>query len=66
MKQAFLVSDMSCGHCKARIEKALAAWGKASSVLVDLGAKRVEVESAAPAAEIVAVIDEAGYAALPA
>lgn len=66
MKLVFKVEDMSCGHCKARIEKALGAWGKAESFRVDLEAKRVEVETGAPTAEASAIIEDAGYTPVPA
>jgi copper chaperone len=66
MKLVFKVEDMSCGHCKMRIEKALGTWGKASSFTVDLAAKRVEVETEAGAAEAGAIIEDAGYSPVPA
>lgn len=59
----FIVTDMSCGHCTATIEKAIAeAGGRAST---DLGDHSVTVEglNAAQAAE---VIREAGYTPEPA
>ena len=48
------------------IENALKDWGKASSFSVDLPGKRVEVDSEASSADIVAVIAEAGYTAVEA
>ncbi len=64
MTHVFTVADMSCGHCKARIEKSLSAWGKAISFMVDLAAKRVEVETEAPAEEVIACIADSGYTAI--
>ena len=58
----FHVEDMSCGHCTATIEKAIAsAGGKARA---DLDDKTVTVEGigSARAAEL---IKEAGYTAVP-
>ncbi|WP_323010192.1 heavy-metal-associated domain-containing protein [Paracoccus sp. (in: a-proteobacteria)] len=59
----FRVEDMSCGHCTAAIEKAVAeAGGKAVTDLTD---RSVTVEGLDPnrAAE---VIREAGYTSQPA
>lgn len=57
------VPDMSCGHCKAAIEKAIdEAGGQAE---VDLDARQVKV-SGIEAEEAVRVIREAGYDAAPA
>lgn len=58
----FHVEDMSCGHCTAAIESAIAsAGGKAHA---DLDDKTVTVEGigSARAAEL---IKEAGYTAVP-
>ena len=57
----FKVDDMSCGHCVAAITGAVKAVDAEGSVEVDLQRKRVRVESAHPAAEIRAAIEEAGY-----
>ncbi|TWI36044.1 heavy-metal-associated domain-containing protein [Paracoccus sulfuroxidans] len=59
----FTVNDMSCGHCTAAIEKAVAeAGGKA---VTDLGTHSVTVEGIdAPRAE--QVIRDAGYTPVPA
>lgn len=40
------IPDMSCGHCKASIEAALAPL--ASQVSVDLAARRVTVQGSPP------------------
>lgn len=58
----FHVEDMSCGHCTATIQDAIAkAGGQASA---DLDSKTVTVQGmgSARAAE---VIKEAGYTAVP-
>ncbi len=65
MRYAFAVPTMSCGHCKARIEKALAGAGFATGVSVDLGAKTVSVETDSSAAAVATVIADAGYPATP-
>ena len=59
----FSVPDMSCDHCRATIEKALAAVPGAGPVHVDLDAQQVTTEGAADSGTIVAALDEAGYPA---
>lgn len=65
MKYIFSVPDMSCNHCKMHIEASLKEWGKAQAWSIDVAGKRVEVESEAPAEEIISTIADAGYAAKP-
>lgn len=57
------VPDMSCGHCKAAVERAIAAEDAAASVSVDLAAREVEVMTALPAAKVMAALAEEGYPA---
>ena len=57
------VPDMSCGHCKAAVEKAIEGIG--ASAAVDLDAKTVEVSGASEQAVIEALKAE-GYPATPA
>lgn len=54
----FTVPDMSCGHCKAAIEAAVAAAG--GQAQVDLAAKAVRVEGL-DASAARAAIEGAGY-----
>ncbi len=54
------VPDMSCGHCKASIEAALAPI--ATKVQVDLAARQVSAEGAAPDA-LVKALDSIGFPA---
>lgn len=61
MTRTFDVPDMSCGHCKMHIEKALASSGLAQGYTVDLGAKTVTVQSEAAPDAIAQVIAKAGY-----
>lgn len=58
----FRVDDMSCGHCTAAIENAIAEAG--GTAAADLSSKMVTVEGigAARAAEIIAA---AGYTPVP-
>lgn len=59
----FRVEDMTCGHCKAAIETAIAEAG--GTAVADVAAKTVTVENlgTARAAE---VIQAAGYTPQPA
>ncbi len=61
MKYVFDVPDMSCDHCRMRIEKAVAASGKASALTVDLKAKTVGMESEADRGTLVKILSDAGY-----
>ncbi len=61
MKYTFKVPDMSCSHCKMRIEKAMAESGKVSGLNVDLQSKKVTLESDLSESELVKIFDNAGY-----
>lgn len=54
------VPDMSCGHCKASIEKALEPLG--ASLQFDMPARVVTVDGLEPAAAL-AALDEIGFPA---
>jgi copper chaperone len=57
------VPDMTCGHCKASVETALAALDPAAKVQVDLAARRVAVDTSASAAQVIAALQDAGFEA---
>jgi copper chaperone len=57
------VPDMSCAHCKAAVERALAAAAPGATVEVDLPARRVRVDAAAEPATLIAALAAAGYGA---
>ena len=59
----FTVPDMTCGHCKAAVEAAIAEAG--GHATVDLSAKTVTVEGL-DQARAVQAIREAGYEPSPA
>jgi copper chaperone len=61
MKQTFRVPDMTCNHCKMRIEKTMNESGKVNEVNVDLQSKKVSLESDLPAADLIKLFDDAGY-----
>lgn len=61
MKYTFRVPDMSCNHCKMRIEKAMNESGKVSGLNVDLTSKKVSLESDLSESDLIKLFDEAGY-----
>lgn len=63
-KQILTVEGMSCGHCKAAVEKAVRALPGVESAEVDLGAKKLTVEFDAgitTLAQIKEAVDDAGF-----
>jgi copper chaperone len=57
------IPEMSCGHCKATVEKALASVDPAAAVTIDLPGRRASVQTGAPTAALIAALDAAGFAA---
>lgn len=55
------VENMSCGHCVAAVTKAVKAVDGNAQVDVDLAAKGVKVQSAAPLDAVKTAIVDAGY-----
>ena len=60
------VPDMSCGHCKATIEKAFDAADPLAEVAFDMDARQIDVDSDMDLAALQALLKEAGYPATPA
>lgn len=60
----FSVPDMSCGHCKAAVERALARLSPGVTVAVDLPARRVTVEGPVAPAAVIAALSAAGFPAI--
>lgn len=58
------VPDMSCGHCKAAIEKAMAAADPLAELTFDMEARHVEIDSDLDLAALTALLDEAGFPAV--
>lgn len=57
------VPDMSCGHCKAAIETALAALPGAGTVTVDLTRRQVQSAGPADVNALISALKEIGYPA---
>lgn len=63
MKKTIRIEGMSCGHCSARVTKALEALEGISAVTVDLEAGTAVIEAADTVSEAALreAIDDAGY-----
>ena len=59
----YSIPDMSCGHCKATVEAALAQVPGVGEVQVNLSTRQVEVADGAAQAEVLAALQSAGYPA---
>jgi copper chaperone len=57
----FHIPDMSCGHCKATVEKTIHALDPAAQIEFDMAARRISVESRTDAARVKTSLAEAGY-----
>ncbi|MGR3292133.1 MAG: heavy-metal-associated domain-containing protein [Paracoccaceae bacterium] len=57
------VPGMSCGHCKATVEKAVAGVDAGASVDVDLENRTVSIQSAVADAVLIDALKEGGYEA---
>lgn len=62
----FKVDGMTCGHCVAAVTREIIGGDAAACVQVNLATGRVEVESTLPDERLIALIEQAGYAARPA
>lgn len=57
----FSVPDMTCGHCKMTIEKAVLEADEGADLSFDLDKREVDVDSVLAADELAGVIKSAGY-----
>lgn len=57
----FNVPDMSCGHCKAAIERAVKDVDAAAVLTFDMPNRNVEIESQIEATALQAAMADAGY-----
>lgn len=60
--RTYSVPDISCEHCVNAITGEVSKVAAVDEVAVDIESKTVTVVGEAPDADIVAAIDEAGYA----
>lgn len=63
MVKKVFIEGMSCGHCAARIEKALGTLDGVSKVKVNLAGKFAELDTSKDLEDktVLAAIDSAGY-----
>ncbi|MFB7854774.1 heavy-metal-associated domain-containing protein [Rhodococcus qingshengii] len=63
----YTVSGMTCGHCVGSVKEEIGNIAGVTAVDVELASGRVVVTSDAPVsvADVVAAVDEAGYAVVP-
>ena len=57
------VPDMHCGGCAASVQKAIHSVDPAARVEIDLGSRRVAVETIATPVQLVAAVERAGFEA---
>ena len=57
----FDVQAMSCGHCVSAVTEAIKELDPNAKVEVNLGSKKVKVESTKERAQLVLALSEAGY-----
>jgi len=55
------IEGMSCGHCKAAIEKALKAVPGVTNAAVDLAKKEAVITGSTNRSELVKAVEDAGY-----
>jgi len=60
------IPEMSCGHCKASVEKAVAGVDANAKVAVDLENRTVSITSSLDEAALIGAIKEGGYESSPA
>ena len=61
----FNIPDMSCGHCKATVEKAIKALDPEAHINFDMGARRIALDTTMASAKVQAALAEVGYSATP-
>lgn len=61
MGKCFKIEGMSCNHCKAHVEKAIAAVEGVTSVAVDLPGGTADVTGEFAPEKVVAAVEAAGY-----
>lgn len=62
-QQALAIENMSCGHCVARVKKALEAVPGITVSDVQIGSARVEAREQDAVAAAIQALDAAGYPA---
>ena len=61
----FHIPDMSCGHCKATVEKTTKVLAPEAHINFDIDARRIALDSVMLGAKVEAALAEASYPATP-
>lgn len=61
MTHEFRIEDMTCGHCVARVTKALRTFDPHATVRIDLRTHSVAIDGAADRGDYGYAIRDAGY-----
>lgn len=61
-----MIPEMSCGHCKATVEKTIKTLDPAATLDFDMTARSVKIDSSAALPAMQAALSQAGYDATPA
>ncbi|EAQ05313.1 heavy-metal-associated domain-containing protein [Yoonia vestfoldensis] len=61
----FHIPDMSCGHCKTIVEKAIKGLDPEAQINFDMETRRIALGSVVDTAIVQAALAEAGYPATP-
>ena len=61
----YAIPDMSCGHCKATVERTVLQLDPAATLAFDMPARQVSVTSSQDSATLQDALRAAGYPATP-
>ena len=64
MKLSF--PNMSCGHCRSSITKAIASMDPSAQVAIDAASRTIDVSTNHPPEELQAALRRVGYESVPA
>ncbi len=59
----YSIPDMSCGHCKATVEKTIRALDPAATLTFDMPARTVAVQTDSDEQTLKGALNDAGYPA---
>ncbi len=61
--QSFHIPDMSCGHCKATVEKTIHSLDPDARIEFDMKARRISLDTRVEAEKVQTALAAAGYPA---
>lgn len=65
MDKEYIITGMSCAHCRASVEKAIASVDGVKSVTVDLGSGKAYVEGPHDSGQVIEAVHNAGFECMP-